>query len=431
MSKLLPLIVTLTFLTLITNARILDSENSTLNPSEQTLENNSHRPDECKKELLDLLTMQGEKLSDPQTSSPLVMSYCRRNDNTCCSLRNIESLNEAFYKGISDLRTKFAVVEETLSLFRGPRFIEIAEMFESRCGQILEPLSVKIEGTDYGFLTTTSQRIFEDKIANLLLEFETYLKKVSWFHSNTICSFCSPTDQQFYQVQDQKTVFQVNPSTCYEVMEERLFEQHLMNVYQKYLVPIVQYMECGLREEPEVEEKADSGASESEVPVQDDETSLMTISLLDEEFLKGFNKDVQECQRDMDVVLDNCKKFCQKNWRIYDFPEPTIFNNFQVALRVLFNALTPEDQNINDYYEEIREMSFKQGMFGGPVVFFPANEFIDRYNADNAIWEIDNKGSYVYRQIMAKKFINYYANPNNSSHRLFGVLIFVLGFLML
>ena len=426
MSKLLSLIVTLVALSSVTHSRILakntvkpGSKETDPNPKSNDVANNDDsRPAECKKELLELMSLKGEKLSDPQVSSPMVESYCRRNENTCCTEKNIQSANATFATGVQKLRNKFAVIEETLSLFRGPRFVEIAEMFEKReeCTAHVAALGVTIEGNEYNFFSMTTQQIFKDKVSNLLLEVESYLKKISWFHGNSLCSFCNPLEQQFYDIRENESIFSINPSTCYEIMEEHLFEQHLMGLYEEYIVPIVKYIECGLKEEPEdspdiekaeskVDSKTESKAESNTSDIAVDETDEYLIMPLDAQIVAEFNKNVKECQMDLDVDLENCQKFCTRNWRVYAFPETTIFRNFQVALKVLFEALT--EQKIVNYYLQIRGIEWKLGAYDGPVVFYEQNDFISRYNADTPIWEFDNRGSIVYRQIMAKKFINF------------------------
>ena len=82
------------------------------------------------------------------------------------------------------------------------------------------------------------------------------------------------------------------------------------------------------------------------------------------------------------------------------------------------------------FYEDIKDTNFEVGMFAKPVVFFPRNELIDQYNADSPTWEIEHKGSYVYHQIMAKKFINYYANPNAGIGRLLNMIVLCFAFLI-
>lgn len=425
MSKLLSLIVTLFALSSLTHSRILTKNTDqpgNKEPDQTPKSNDDTRPAECKKELLDLMSLKGEKLSDPQVSSPMVKSYCRRNENTCCTEKNIQSANATFAIGVQKLKHKFNVIEETLSLFRGPRFVEIAEMFEKReeCTAHVAGLGVTIEGNEYNFFSMTSQQIFKDKVSNLLLEVESYLKKISWFHGNSLCSFCNPMEQQFYDIRENESIFSINPSTCYEIMEEHLFEQHLMGLYEEYIVPIVQYIECGLKEEPEnspevekansnADNKADSNAdNKAESDTSDvavDESDEYLIMPLDAQVVAEFNKNVKECQMDLDVDLENCQKFCTRNWRVYEFPETTIFRNFQVALKVLFEALT--QQKIADYYLQIRGIVWKLGAYDGAVVFYEQNDFISRYNADMPTWEFDNRGSIVYRQIMAKKFINF------------------------
>ena len=353
----------------------------------------------CSPDKLKAFGVSGNLMEDQRPPTPMEKAYCRRNRMTCCSDANIESINKDFVKGLQSFQKKFEIVEEVLSLFKGSKFPELVETIKEKdeCSKIVENMNVEISGTKYDFFSTIYQNIKLDEIANILLDVETYIKKVVWFHGDLICSVCNPGQQQFYNFSDGGSSMTVHLSTCFEIMEERDFEVTLIDLYQNFLVPVINLVKCGLHEE----DGAPVNAGES---LEGDATDPFKLLPVDVNQVETLQNDFKKCIADKQLELPECQKMCSKNLLVYSFPIPNFFRNLQVSLNVLFGALV--ESSIEDYYTEIKEQEWSLGAYDEPVTFFKS-ELASSYKIENIQWIYSsNEGLNMYREIMSKKFTN-------------------------
>lgn len=363
---------------------------------------NPHAGIKCDQTLLEIFGMPGNLMEESANASPLEKIFCRRNKSTCCTNKNLELINNRFSEGAKQLKKKFEVFEELLALFKGEKFWEFVSGHENndRCNSMVKNLKIELNGNEYSFFTETYINIELEKIANILLDTEIYIKKNLWFHSNVVCSICGQRFQHYYNLSKDGSIYKVHLSTCFEVMEEREYELEALGILNNFITPVVNFTECVLEEEPE-ELETDNVLAQ----IKDDMTNEMKLTPMSEEKFIEMKGDFKECLKDRGITKVKCKQLCWKDLRIYKFPEPNFFRNIQVSLKVLFNAFT--EMHIADYYTDIKGEDWVIGNLDGPVVFYENNPKVNEYKINNLNWQISSTtGHNMYREIMSKKFIN-------------------------
>lgn len=357
--------------------------------------------DKCDHDLLKIFAIQGTLIEAPRDSGPTEKAYCRRNHKTCCTAQNYESINLFFVRNVSQFKKKMEIVEEVLSLFKGKKFAELIETIKEKdeCSSIVKDMNIEISGTKYDFFSTIYQNIKLDSVANILLDVETYIKKVIWFHADVICSVCNPVLQDFYNFKDGGSELNVHLSACFEIMEEKEFELNLINLYENFISKVVEFVKCGTEEEQD-----NAGGSEVD-KLKDDATNSTKLLALDSDVITKLRDTHHKCIADKNLELPECQKFCSKDIRVYSFPVPNFFRNMQVSLKILFEALA--EFPVEEYYEGIKEEEWQLGVFDEPVTFFEHNSLVDSHKLTNLQWVYSaSDGNNMYREIMSKKFTN-------------------------
>jgi len=354
----------------------------------------------CQEDILKVFGVKGVFLKEPRDSGPTEKAYCRRNHKTCCTNQNIESVNMFFAKNTGIFKKKMEIIEELLSLFKGKKFIDLIETIKEKekCSAIVKDMNVEISGTKYDFFTTIYQNIKLDMVANILLDIETYIKKIIWFHSDILCSVCNPVLQDFYIFKQGASEIKVHLSACFEIMEEKEFEVNLINLYENFISKVVEFVKCGTEDE-------DSPAQSEVDKLKDDATNDTKLLPLDSDIINKFRETHHKCIADKNLELPECQKFCSKNLRIYSFPVPNFFRNLQVGLKILFESLA--EHPIEDYYQDIKLEDWNLGSFDEPVTFFEHNALVDSHEISKLEWMYSaSDGNNMYREIMSKKFNN-------------------------
>ena len=112
----------------------------------------------------------------------------------------------------------------------------------------------------------------------------------------------------------------------------------------------------------------------------------------------------EKCYSDKDVNDQECKDFCKKDLRIYEFPFKNLFRNLKYSLKVVYNALV--DKDIEEFYSEIKEEEFDLEE-DDLIEFYEKNNEWQTSSMDNVEWGFDqDEGFNVFKQIMEKKYIN-------------------------
>ena len=180
-------------------------------------------------------------------------------------------------------------------------------------------------------------------------------------------------------------------------MEERDFEMSLIDLYQNFLVPVIDLIKCGFHEES-------APASEAE-KIEGDATDPRKLLPLDNQEIENMQNDFKKCLGDKQLELPECKKMCSKNLTVYSFPVPNFFRNLQVGLDILFEVLA--ESSITDFYAEIKEQEWSLGAYDEPVSFFKRSSEADSFKLEELQWVYSSsEGLNMYREIMSKKFTN-------------------------
>ena len=377
----------------------------------------------CHPNTMKMLGIKGGIMEKGRPPTPGEKSYCRRNRWTCCTETNIQSVNQHFVEAVKAFKKKMEIAEELFSLFKGKKFVELIDTIkeEDKCLSIVKDMNVEIKGKKYDFFTSIYQNIRQDQAANVLLDIETYLKSIVWFHSDLVCSLCNPTLQPFFHFREGESVLKAHVSTCFEIMEERDFELELINLYEKYISKVVEFVKCGTGRDTD-----ESGESEVQ-KLENDVTDPTKLSPLDQDLIRNFQDTHHKCITDKSLELPECQRFCSKDLRVYSFPVPNFFRNLQVSLKILFEELS--GMEIEEYYEDIKEEPFLLGAYDEPISFFQNNKRVEAFKVSDTKWTFsDIDGSNMYREIMSKRFIN---AVFESSNVLLASLVAVVAFLIL
>ena len=352
---------------------------------------------ECNTTLLTAFGVTGDKRPKDLKATASEKTFCRRNKRSCCSSFNIQSTNMGFAKGATALRQKFEVVEELFSLFRGPLFFEYITEHSGKgeCAKEVDDMSIELDNQQYGFFTQAYQRYQLMMIENMLMDVIVYVKKNLWFYGNLVCSACNPDTQKYFEMDKNGSSFSVHTNTCSEMLEEREFERNLLLVYENYLHKTIKFIECvedikDKEEDPDAEEEEDEVAF---IKLNQEET---------EKFLSTF----ETCWEDQNVEQLECVQFCMKSLRLYEFPIHHLMHNYKLSLQIMYKAMTGNE--IQDYYESIKEMEWKIEHENDAIAFFAQNEVWEEYHFNKLKWTYhSSKGHNIYKEIMSKKYLEF------------------------
>jgi hypothetical protein len=338
----------------------------------------------------------GDKRPKDDVATTSEKSFCRRNRRSCCSTFNIQSTNLSFAKGSKALRTKFEVIEELFSLFRGPLFLNYVMEHKGKdaCHEPVKDLTMEIDNKSYGFFDLVYHRYQLMMVENLLMDVQLYVKKNLWFYGDLICTACNPDLQKHFKMDSNGSEFEVHTNTCSEMMEEREFERNLLLLYNNFLHKTMQFVEC-------VEDIKDR---EEDPEAENDDDDEVTFVKLDEAEVSKFLDSFDNCWDDQKVSQEECVDFCTKSLRLYKFPVNHLMHNYKVSLKILYKAMTGNE--INDYYESIKDYEWKIDRENDAIAFYPQNELWGEYKFDELKWSYyTTKGQNIYKELMSKKYL--------------------------
>lgn len=381
----------------------------------------------CKKNLMTIFSVEGNHLDQAVKATPREKSFCRRNGYTCCSAYNIESITQYYGLGKRKLRLKFEILEELFALFRGPKFLDyvLERKDMAKCAPIVQDMSVRIKGHDFNFFTMGYLRYQLEMAENLLMDTEIYVKKILWFYGDSICAICSPKVQDYFDFSDSNPKVHMHINTCSERIEEREYERSLVLLYEHFVSKTIEWIQC-TEGVAEAEENGGDPDGKSEKSGEDEEGHEDVLLPIDEDEKKKFLETFDECWNDQNVSKEECKEFCMKNMRKYEFPVHNLFHNFKVSLKVMFGAMTGGN-DIGEYYENIKELDWKIEDENDPIDFYPESEDWTKYKMDELKWEFHTStGHNVFKEIMSKKFTDFEMSVSR-----FAVVFFVSLFALL
>lgn len=404
----------------------------------------------CKKELLEIFGMKGTKMSMPRLASPDEKSLCRRNQETCCDARNIMSVASYFSESVRNFKRKFEVVEELLTLFRGPKFLGLMDRIDTNgpCMNYTISMLTEIEGQQYYFPSETYMSVLLNKIEMLTEDLAVYIKNVIWFHGNLVCTICNPNYQKFFDIGHSYSRLGFNSNNCLETFEEKDFELRLMKLYNEFLVPVVKTLKCEFPKKIEEilsqeyftleeiiqikkeKEKFKSysnngGFSKSNLlgsRGNDDRTYngkfLNPRNKFDEileippEKLMNFQNKVEICMKDLEVSNSICQDLCKKPILSEQGAHKGLYTSLQSILSILFYLLT--GKTVESYYREYKDSLWNHGEFDDDLAFFEKNIYANKYKFNNLDWVFSaHTGLDLYSETISKKFLLHFEDSQS------------------
>lgn len=344
-------------------------------------------PVECKQDVLKAFGILEPSLEKSRKASPYEKSYCTTNTTTCCTKNDFKLANYTFILGKVELRHRFEILEELFILFKGNKFLEYMNETPSdeNCQLNFDILKREDLGEKYDEYFNAYLELKVEKINNMLIDFESYNKKINWLRSNVICTVCNPSKQQYFRLEGEGNLkMDVFIGFCSQVWNIRYFEIELITMYQVFIRKIINFIMCK------------NGI---------DDEKLKLIELPNEK-INLMKKEFNECTMDSTLSKPECQKFCYRNIFEYSFPLENVFTNLQISLSVLFEALT--GMSIDDYYNDYKESSFEIGSEENKIKFF-FNGHQQRHGIDvtNLEWNYKtDSGVMIFNDFMTKKFVN-------------------------
>ncbi len=337
----------------------------------------------CRTNVLKHFGMGGDTFFDiAKRSTVSVKSYCRHNHYTCCSAYHIESVAGVFQRATHRLNKSLEVVEELLTLFRGPvykNFINDVLVNESCIGHVEEEMRRnRQEPMDFFDPQHTKDR--NEEIFSLLVDLEFYIKNQVWFYGNLICTICDPDQNKFFSVKDNKMTVKSTMTSCSNILESYEFEMRLAKLYNSFLKPLTDLINC----------KEDN--------FFDEEISLPYIPF---EQVKQMERKFNNCHARMSKNNPHCLEICSRNLSTYS-PSIDFLAHFKEALRVIFRKFTK--QRIEDYYMNIKQENFED-TYPESIYFFLSNwSRISSVEKRPFTWKFVAFGANIFSNYIAKKF---------------------------
>lgn len=315
---------------------------------------------DCKKDVLNLIGIEGS-ITKAQEASPKERMFCHRNQFTCCSHKEIVSLQSTFKEHLKEYTKEVSVLEELLTAFRGPKFVEFySETTENQSPnfEYCKNLATKVS-PDYWSFAFKSQYIIE--IETLYNDIEKYAKRNVYWTANTICSVCDPFNHQFFNMET-KTV-KGNAGTCREILEEREFELRFARVYNSLIRPTALVMRCIANEEFNTKDEKNEPAEDELSPIE--ETQLNSL-------LEKFSKCYYENQEGI-TSETNCEELCDRKLGTFNTVVP-IIKVARKGLSQIFKYLMGGEDSIEEYYKETKNMDFYSEKVESPITFLHSVE---------------------------------------------------------
>lgn len=364
---------------------------------ELTLKASTDDQDElCNSDLLKIFGMGGEFLTHARTPTLYEESYCMRNWKTCCTYQNFESSNNTFAIAVQKMKKKFEKIEELFALFKGPKFSEFIHEHKNytKCNSLVKDLNIDVDGHNYTYFDQFFIHHHLELLQLLLVDTEQYAKKIIYFYADLTCSVCNPKIQKYFTLdQEANPSMNIHVNTCSEVMELKEYELNLLTLYQNYLKPTVEFLNCvnGEVSKEDGEEDEKNSNPHKLVSLNNDQIEL-------------FETTYETCLSDKNVDLQECKDFCKTDLNNYTFPFTHLFKNLKISLAVLYKTLASND--IEEFYKEIKQEEFDIEE-DDPIEFYARNNEWVSHKMDNLEWGFDqDQGFNIFRQIMEKKYIN-------------------------
>lgn len=322
----------------------------------KTIKRKSVNVPKCDKDVLSMIGIkQSQESAIPATFA--IRGFCYRNQYSCCSAKEIKSLQATFKEQAHLYNQEADVIEELLTLFRGPKFFEFAKDFYENGDGDMAKCKSKATDINPDYWNSENQGLWMEELRSLLLDFERYTKRNVYWAANTVCTLCNPFNHRFFQ-SSSKTL-QGNEATCREMLEEKDYELRLAKLFHYFLRPTALVMNCVKYEEyrkspSEVAQK--EAEKDKKADKEGDNAGETRVEAINMEKVEELLADFEFCYMKVDSEPERCKSLCNRKMATYQFVVP-FFRQARQALKAVFEYFL-DDDSIDDYYEEVKKDEF-------------------------------------------------------------------------
>ena len=338
----------------------------------------------CNDNLLKSFGINRSENRGPEVAKAFAKSFCRLNRTTCCTGIEINETAKVYAEAAYELKKKFEILEEITVLFQGEQYKELLFDVKSmdQCHSILESNNYFKDFKGMEDFLEVGIPDLVDKIHELTLDVQNYVKKNLWFYSNLVCTICSPLYAQFFNLENGQTTITANYSNCSEFIEMNEFEIRTVDIFQNVIKLFVDLAKC-----------KNDWTNDADYAVDE-----LNIDTMEKE-----KKDFYQCYESSDFTTANCRNICTKRqFDDYNFPIP-IFKILGQSLKVLFEEFAGMD--IEEFYRTIKGTEFSDFTKDGEIQFFKKNEYFLKFDLDKPVWDLKvNEGITIYNDHMGKKY---------------------------
>ena len=359
----------------------------------------------CEPRILAMIGISSTR-TNAEAASPDVRNFCHRNFYSCCSLEDITDLQSVFKSSMKSYNKEVAVIEEILTLFKGPNFMTFFTEHKDSTDQQI---------TSCTTLATEINSIYWDnefrhdsmiEVERLLNEMDRYYKRNLYWAANSVCSVCNPFNHQFFNL-EKKTVTG-SDTTCREILEERDYELRFAKLFHSFIHPTSVVMRClkSIGEEEAVKDAKEvkTVSKSQEAPKATEKGDEKKSS--NEEQIKQINKllsDFDDCFANMNSDSSHCTDLCNPKLASYNNIIP-IVSRVRESIYPIFSYFIDED-SIEGYYKDVKNMDFTDFLYEDeaiPFVFHTSNTIL---KVDDLEWDFSaSSGITVMTDHMNKKF---------------------------
>lgn len=361
--------------------------------------------------------------------------YCMRNDVTCCTYENIDSIKKRFQEGTSSLRRRVDMLEELLTLFRGEAFsnalFKVKADENTQCDYVFEDRDARIK-----FVAAGNLEYHSDALGSLLTDLEAYIKRQQWFYGDFICTICNPLNNRHITLKPENSrELKVHANTCAEILEIKDFEARIADIFRTFIIPYTNTLLCldrikndgdewylavyekenklknpGVKDKSHLIKKDNCEVELKELTPEEqkykDEQILSikkttsTMSFIHNDEVNTLLNSVKECYRNRFMPNeDGCQKLCHKDLANYDFGFP-FYDNIAQVLKTIYGILTEKD--IKKFYKKTKNRDFIEVNNDNKFSFYE----IKTNNVFEFDWIVENNdGLMIFSEHMNKKFI--------------------------
>ena len=322
-------------------------------------------PPSCNAELINGFGVYGKRIKNFKKMD----TFCRRNPISCCDQDHIESTQKSMQNGVDELTGLYDAVEETFSLFKGPKINSILAKLKNseRCFYIIQNHDIlEFENPKHFFEEFTKKSLRD--IKRIIFDLKAFVLNNKSYYANVLCTICNPYNTKFFDLNEKGSSIIANSSNCMQTMEILDFELRMMKVFNNFIKVITDLYKC------EKNWTADSNYG---------------VNPLEYHKIDHLITDFKECFQDLDLTKKRCLDLCKiKNFGIYKLPIH-FFESLIRAAKVLFPAFL--DISLEQYYKETGRENPFENVKDKIIYFYPVNNpsYI-KYKMDNFIWKFDN-----------------------------------------